>query len=90
MLTAVARVCWGDIVVDVVERKLAWPYGPWAKSPRLKRAGRFCQRDFYDGIAGIAHVMLKRAGMPNEEIERHVQACRNNLVDPAVHAYLPT
>ncbi|KAK7947887.1 uncharacterized protein PG986_008773 [Apiospora aurea] len=76
--------------VDVVERKLAWPYGAWAKSRRLKLAGLFCQRDFYDGVSGIAHVMLKRAGMSNEEIEAQIAEFRSNLVDPAIHAYLPT
>ncbi|KAK8087354.1 hypothetical protein PG994_002328 [Apiospora phragmitis] len=76
-------------IVDVVERKLAWPFGPWAKNPRLKLAGKYCQRDSYDGIDGIAHVMLKRAGMSTEEIEQHIAEFRRNLVDPAIHAYVP-
>ncbi|KAK8108083.1 S-adenosyl-L-methionine-dependent methyltransferase [Apiospora kogelbergensis] len=75
--------------VDVVERKFAWPYGSWAKSPRLKLAGLFCQRDFYDGFAGMAHVMLKRAGLSREEIERYIPEVRENLIDPAIHAYVP-
>lgn len=73
----------------MVERKFAWPYGSWAKSPRLKLAGLFCQRDFYDGFAGMAHVMLKRAGLSREEIERYIPEVRENLIDPAIHAYVP-
>ncbi|KAK8133547.1 hypothetical protein PG984_005559 [Apiospora sp. TS-2023a] len=75
--------------VDVVERKLAWPYGGWAKNPRLKLAGKFCQRDIYDGVGGIAHMLLKKAGYSNEEIDGYIEAVRSNLVDPAIHAYLP-
>ncbi|KAK8038669.1 hypothetical protein PG993_007080 [Apiospora rasikravindrae] len=75
--------------VDVVERKLAWPYGGWARDPRLKLAGKFCQRDIYDGVSGIAHVMLQKAGFPIPAIEEYIAEVRSNLVNPAIHAYLP-
>ncbi|KAK7921647.1 Secondary metabolism regulator LAE1 [Apiospora marii] len=75
--------------VDVVERKFAWPYGGWAKDPRIKLAGKFCQRDIYDGVSGIAHVMLQKAGYSNEQIEQFIAEVRRNLVDPTIHAYLP-
>ncbi|KAK8094898.1 hypothetical protein PG997_001583 [Apiospora hydei] len=75
--------------VDVVERKLAWPYGGWARDPRIKLAGHFCQRDIYDGVSGIAHVMLQKAGFPIPVIEEYIAEVRSNLVNPAIHAYLP-
>ncbi|KAK7977014.1 S-adenosyl-L-methionine-dependent methyltransferase [Apiospora saccharicola] len=75
--------------VDVVERKFAWPLGGWAKNPRLKLAGKFCQRDIYDGVAGITHVMLQRAGCTSEFIDQFTAEVRSNLVDPSIHAYIP-
>lgn len=75
--------------MDVVERKFAWPYGGWAKNTRIKLAGRFCQRDIYDGVAGIAHIMLQKAGYTNQEIDQFIAEVRRNLVDPTIHAYLP-
>ncbi|KAK8134228.1 hypothetical protein PG984_006240 [Apiospora sp. TS-2023a] len=75
--------------VDVVERKMAWPFGAWAKNPRLKLAGKFCQRDFYDGIGGASYKLLKKLGMPSEEIDRFIGDVRADMINPAIHAYLP-
>ncbi|KAK8025333.1 hypothetical protein PG990_003156 [Apiospora arundinis] len=75
--------------VDVVERKMAWPFGGWAKDPRIKLAGLYCQRDFYDGIGGASYKLLKKIGMADEEIDRFLEDVRADMVNPAIHAYLP-
>ncbi|KAI1865512.1 uncharacterized protein JN550_008269 [Neoarthrinium moseri] len=75
--------------VDVVEKKLAWAFGPWPKDRRQKKAGAYCQADLYEGIRGISWVFLNALGMSELDIDKLVLDVRADLVNPAVHSFLP-
>ncbi|KAK8044233.1 hypothetical protein PG993_004257 [Apiospora rasikravindrae] len=75
--------------VDVVERKIAAPQGGWAKSPRLKLAGRYFEREVYDSVKGLSFGMLRAAGLSAEEIEAMVDQIRVDLLNPHIHTYVP-
>ncbi|KAK8053101.1 hypothetical protein PG996_012402 [Apiospora saccharicola] len=75
--------------IDVVERKMPAPHGGWPKNPRLKLAGRFVERDTYDGARGISFGLLRAAGMGAAEIDEMVDQVRVDLLDPHIHSYVP-
>ncbi|KAK8018338.1 S-adenosyl-L-methionine-dependent methyltransferase [Apiospora marii] len=71
--------------VDIVERKIPAPHGGWPNNPRLKLAGRFLERDTYDGARGISFGILRAAGMDATEIDELVDQVRVDLLDPHIH-----
>ncbi|KAK7932064.1 S-adenosyl-L-methionine-dependent methyltransferase [Apiospora marii] len=74
--------------VDIVERKIPAPHGGWPNNPRLKLAGRFLERDTYDGARGISFGILRAAGMDATEIDELVDQVRVDLLDPHIHTYV--
>ncbi|KAK6858887.1 S-adenosyl-L-methionine-dependent methyltransferase [Apiospora arundinis] len=75
--------------VDVTERKIAGPIGPWCKSARQKDMGRVMARGFYDNVTGLSYKLFKGMGFTEEQIEDFATRFRADLVSPAIHAYFP-
>ncbi|KAK8131323.1 S-adenosyl-L-methionine-dependent methyltransferase, partial [Apiospora sp. TS-2023a] len=75
--------------IDILERKMPAAHGGWPKNPRLKLAGRFVERDTYDGARGISFGLLRAAGMGAAEIDEMVDQVRVDLLDPHIHSYVP-
>ncbi|KAK7993112.1 hypothetical protein PG991_016291 [Apiospora marii] len=75
--------------VDVVERKMAGPLGPWPQSARLKETGRVTQRIFYDNVNGMSYKLFRALGYTQEQIDEFADRFRVDLLSPAIHAYFP-
>ena len=76
-------------VVDVVERKIAGPVGPWCKRSRQKEMGRVTARSFYDNVSGMSYKLFMSMGFTKEQVESFATQFRADLVNPAIHAYFP-
>ncbi|KAK5031167.1 hypothetical protein LTS07_004902 [Exophiala sideris] len=49
--------------VDVQEKRLKVPLGPWASDPKLKEVGRLCERFYKTGLQGwLMHVCTRSLG----------------------------
>lgn len=74
--------------VDVQERVIKAPIGPWAKDPRLKQLGFLYEHNYREGIGAWTTQVFKEAfGWSRSEIEVYLANVRKSMDNRAVHAY---
>jgi hypothetical protein len=76
--------------VDIVEKHLAWPIGPWPKDKKMKRLGAWCKEDISTGLQALSMATLSRGlGMSAEEIEVFLVDVRKDINSRKMHCYIP-
>jgi hypothetical protein len=76
--------------VDVVEKWMAWPIGPWAKGKRMRRLGAWAKEDVLTGLQGLSMAIFSRGlGMSAEEIEVFLVDVRKDIESRKMHCYIP-
>ncbi|KAH6645825.1 methyltransferase domain-containing protein [Truncatella angustata] len=76
--------------VNVEEKHLRCPLGPWAKGQRQKKLGWMGRKDLYEGIDGISKKLLVMMGEgTEEEVDKFLEECKADLMDPAIHPCMP-
>jgi len=74
--------------LEVVERRIKCPIGPWPKDPHLKLLGRFNRLQWEEGIEGWSMMLLTRIlGWTRPEVEVYLTKMRAGLRNPQLHAY---
>ncbi|KAN0092228.1 S-adenosyl-L-methionine-dependent methyltransferase [Hyaloscypha variabilis] len=75
--------------VNIEERVVKIPIGPWAKDKKLKTAGMYCRAMVEDGLEGLSLGPMSRGlGWSPEEIQVYLVGVRKALMDRSVHAYM--
>lgn len=74
---------------DVVERHFYWPMNTWPKGDYFKLVARYCQADFLRGIEGISLKVMQMMGWTPDEIRPFLEKVKEDVRNPAIHAYLP-
>ncbi|KAF2496992.1 S-adenosyl-L-methionine-dependent methyltransferase [Lophium mytilinum] len=66
--------------VDIHQKKLKWPYGPWAKGEKFKLLGKFARQDLNDGLGSSTLALFTRVlGWSREEVEVFNAGVRKEL-----------
>ena len=73
---------------NVELRQLPCPLGPWARGQRQKRLGWMFRKDLYDGMDGICRRLFSMMGDSDREIDSMIARCREELMDPDIHAVM--
>lgn len=75
--------------VDVVEKRMKWPMGPWSSDPKLKMLGRWNQLRCQQGIEGfVMRSLTTVGGWSYTEVQAFLGKVRDALKDRTLHAYL--
>ncbi|RYO94226.1 hypothetical protein DL764_007884 [Monosporascus ibericus] len=74
---------------EVNAQCLPCPLGPWAKGQRQKRLGWMARKDLYEGIDAISKKLFLMAGDSEEEVDAFLARCKEELLDPTIHACMP-
>ncbi|PGG99426.1 hypothetical protein AJ79_08542 [Helicocarpus griseus UAMH5409] len=76
--------------VDVTEKKLKMPLGPWARDRNLKEVGKFYYLECLQGLEGWALTLLTRVmGWNVAEVQVLLAHFRAAMNDRSIHAYVP-
>ncbi|RDW88482.1 hypothetical protein BP6252_00514 [Coleophoma cylindrospora] len=76
--------------VDVVQKKYAWPIGPWAKGAEMKKIGIWTREDVLQGMQGWTMAALTRGlGMAKPEVENLLVAVKKEILSGMIHTYMP-
>lgn len=73
--------------VDVEEKKLMWPAGPWSDDKRLKLAGLYQQKNFVSGLLLAGWKFLLASGMSKDEAENVIDESKRELLDKGNRFY---
>jgi len=74
--------------VDVIEKKFAWPLGPWAQGERMKILGTLCRENLLVSVHGMSMaVMTKGLGMTSEEVELLLPDVKKDINNIKIHCY---
>lgn len=76
-----------SIVVDVEERKLFIPFGPWPEDPKLRKVGQYQMRNLRDGVRGLGWKMLRASGMEPDQVELLISQVETEVMDRRNHTY---
>jgi SAM-dependent methyltransferase len=77
--------------VDVHVEVRRWPFGPWTKESRKMRdIGLWARANHIDALQATAMAVLTRGtGRTRQEVEAELVAVRKDLMNPAIHSYMP-
>lgn len=76
--------------VDIVEKKLKWPLGPWPKDPHYKEVGEWYYANLNQGLEGLTLAILTRVlQWSTEEAHIFLAKARKSIRDQSIHAYCP-
>ncbi|RDW94940.1 hypothetical protein BP5796_00703 [Coleophoma crateriformis] len=76
--------------VDVVQKKFAWPIGPWAKVAEMKKIGIWTREDVLQGMQGWTMAALTRGlGMAKPVVEKLLVAVKKEILSGKIHTYMP-
>jgi SAM-dependent methyltransferase len=70
--------------IDLKEKELKIPLGPWAKGKQEKKIGTMAQKDLYDGMEGISTKLFLLLGYSKEEVTELLDKARVDLMNPEV------
>ena len=70
--------------VNVREKHLKIPVGPWAKGKKEKQIGIMAQKDLVDGLEGISMKLLLILGYEPEKLKIFLEEVKKELMDPKV------
>jgi len=74
--------------VDVKQKLIQFPFGPWGKSAYHKKLGAWYQRHLVGQAEGLMKVFLGRMlGMSDEEVAKLSKDLKRDHLDPKIHAY---
>ncbi|KAM0326148.1 hypothetical protein ACHAQA_006742 [Verticillium albo-atrum] len=74
---------------DVVEQKLKWPIGGWAKDEHYKKLGDWCRESLTSGLEGLTTALFTRGlGWSPEEVMVFCAKVREEIQQRRVHAYM--
>jgi hypothetical protein len=74
--------------VDVVETKIEWPIGTWAKGRYHKMIGAWFQRDLLAGVEGMCMGLFTRVlAMEKKEVDELVADVKRDMQDKRIHCY---
>jgi hypothetical protein len=74
--------------VDVVETKIEWPIGTWAKSRYHKMIGAWFQKDLLSGVEGMCMGLFTRVlTMEKEKVDELVADVKRDMQDKRIHCY---
>jgi hypothetical protein len=73
--------------VDVVERVLPCPIGPWALDPHFKRVGNFLKGALELGVKGFQRFLVA-AGLSQEEISQLSNRVLRDIQNTDIHGYM--
>lgn len=76
------------LVVDIVERKVKVPIGPWDSDPRLRRIGTYMLRNLMDGAHGFAWKMLRAYGLAPTDIDSLILEVKQEARRRENHPYI--
>jgi hypothetical protein len=74
---------------DVVEKRVVWPIGTWARGKRMKMLGMWCKEDLLAGLQAMSMAVMTRGlGMTPEEVELLLVDVRKDINSQRIHAYV--
>ncbi|RPB03580.1 S-adenosyl-L-methionine-dependent methyltransferase [Choiromyces venosus 120613-1] len=74
--------------VNVEEKILRLPVGPWPKDPLLKEIGRFNMLSGMQGLDGFTLALFTRVlGWSAEDVMKFIQTVKDQLLDRRTHAF---
>ena len=77
--------------VEVHEKNVKWPIGPWPKDKTLKELGSVNLRHWLTGMEGYTMYLMTKFGSPApwsaEEVQVYNARIRKELLNPRHHAY---
>ncbi|EFR01927.1 UMTA [Nannizzia gypsea CBS 118893] len=75
--------------VNITERKMKVPIGPWAKDPKLKEIGAWNQVQSMEGMEGWSMALLTRVnGWSEQRVREHLVRLKKDFLDTKIHAYM--
>ena len=74
---------------DVKQIIIKIPIGPWARGRREKKVGLMAQKDLHDGIEGMTTKLMLNLGHSADELKEFLENCRTDIMNPAIHCYIP-
>ncbi|BDD61381.1 hypothetical protein MPDQ_001215 [Monascus purpureus] len=75
--------------VNIKERRLKIPSGPWPKDPTLKELGAWHQIQALEGIEAWTMGLFTRVlGWSPEEVQVHLAKARKDIQNPDLHGYV--
>lgn len=73
----------------VVEKKLKWPIGGWARDEHYKQLGEWCRESLTSGLEGLTTALFTRGlGWSPEEVLVFCAKVREEIRSKRVHAYM--
>ncbi|KAK6068342.1 methyltransferase domain-containing protein [Seiridium cupressi] len=75
--------------VDVQERQMVLPIGPWPRDPKMKDIGHWNLQNTIEGLKAVGWKMLKLAGYSSGEVETIVQETEAYVRDVRHRVYTP-
>jgi SAM-dependent methyltransferase len=85
--TRLIRLTW-FLVMDVVERKIKVPIGPWSDEPNLQKLGKYMSRNMTDAARGTPWKMLRSGGLSVAEVDALVLELKRELQDQRNHSFI--
>lgn len=77
--------------VDVHEKSVKWPIGPWAKDKTKKELGSINLYHWLNGMEGYIMYLMTKFGDPEpwtqEEVRVYTAQMRKDLLNPRYHPY---
>lgn len=70
--------------INIGERQLKIPIGPWAKGRKEKQIGIMAQKDLVEGIEGISTKLLLMVGYEPETLKIFLDEVKKEVMDPKV------
>jgi hypothetical protein len=70
--------------INIGEKQLKIPMGPWAKGRKEKQIGIMAQKDLVDGLEGISTKLLLMLGYEQEKLKVFFEEVKKELMDPKV------
>jgi hypothetical protein len=70
--------------INMDEKQLKIPLGPWAKGNQEKKIGTMAQKDLYDGVEGISTKLFLLLGYSQEDVTEFLGKAKADLMNPEV------
>lgn len=78
----------GFVNVDEVHSK--WPIGPWARGEKEKRIGALFLKDIHSNVENLSkRIFIGLLGYSEEDYAKLVEEVREDLMNRAIHMYMP-
>lgn len=74
--------------VDVEERRVLWPAGPWSDNPMLKLAGAYMRRNLSDGAFLATWKALRASGLTEDEAQGVIDGAKREIKDDKNRFYM--